>query len=275
MTLTTGGLRTPQEVTVDTPLGITGERTVPGVWHENYWFRRHEVVYAAVPALLPSAPAVVLDAGSGEGYAAGLLRSAWPDARVLGVDYDASACAHAARHHAGSHAAYLRGALTSLPLADAVVDATVSLQVLEHIWTPREYVQELARVTRPDGGLVLSTPNRSTFSPGLGRQETPPNAYHCREYDAEELAAELGRWLPGREVEVLGLHHGTRLRAWEAAHGPVAVAVAAYPDLWPEHVRALVTSVAVDDFVLGPADDDCLDLVAVLSPRRSSGRGRP
>jgi hypothetical protein len=23
-------------------LPLTGERTVPGVWHENYWFRRHE-----------------------------------------------------------------------------------------------------------------------------------------------------------------------------------------------------------------------------------------
>ena len=251
---------------MDTPLGITGERTVPGVWHENYWFRRHEVVYAAVPDLLPSTPAVVLDAGSGEGYAAGLLSAAWPGVRVVGVDYDASACAHAARHHAGPHAAYLRGALTSLPLADAVVDATVSLQVLEHIWTPREYVRELARVTRPDGALVLSTPNRTTFSPGLGRHDAPPNAYHCREYDAEELATELGRWLPGHEAVVAGLHHGTRLRAWEAAHGAVADAVAGQPDLWPDPVRALVGSVTVDDFVLGPADDDCLDLVAVVTP---------
>jgi hypothetical protein len=125
-------------------------------------------------------------------------------------------------------------------------------------------VRELARVTRPEGALVLSTPNRATFSPGLGREEAPRNAYHCREYDAEELAAELARWLPGRRVEVLGLHHGTRLRAWEAAHGPVADALAARPELWPEAVRALVTSVTVGDFVLGPADDDCLDLVAVV-----------
>ena len=251
---------------MDTPLALTGERTSPGIWHENYWFRRHEVVCAAVPGLLPCTPSVVLDAGSGEGYAAGLLRAAWLDVRVVGVDYDAAACAHAARHHGGPHTAYLRGALTSLPLADATVDATVSLQVLEHIWTPREYVRELARVTRPDGALVLSTPNRTTFSPGLGRHEAPPNAYHCREYDAEELATELGRWLPGHEVTLAGLHHGTRLRTWEAAHGPVPDAVAGDPGLWPGHVRDLVASVTVDDFVLGPADDDCLDLVAVLGP---------
>ncbi|GAB3435023.1 hypothetical protein GCM10027517_03750 [Phycicoccus ginsengisoli] len=222
-------------------------------------------MYAAVPDLVPAAPSVVLDAGSGEGYAASVLRGAWPGVRVVGVDYDPAACAHAARRHGGPHAAYLRGALTSLPLADAAADVTTSLQVLEHIWTPREYVRELARVTRPEGALVLSTPNRLTFSPGLGRHEPPPNAYHCREYDAAELAAELVRWLPGSGVELLGLHHGTRLRAWESAHGQVADAVADHPDLWPDRLRALVASVAVDDFVLGPADDDCLDLVAVVT----------
>jgi len=51
-----------------------GERTVPGVWHENYWLRRHEIVYAWVADLvdrlaaeLDRAP-MVLDAGCGEGY---------------------------------------------------------------------------------------------------------------------------------------------------------------------------------------------------------------
>lgn len=27
------------------PLPLTGERTIPGLAEENYWFRRHEVVY--------------------------------------------------------------------------------------------------------------------------------------------------------------------------------------------------------------------------------------
>ena len=39
-------------------LALTGERTAPGVWHENYWFRRHEAAYAALPGLgAPSAVA--------------------------------------------------------------------------------------------------------------------------------------------------------------------------------------------------------------------------
>src|SRR6476661_6689386 len=108
-----------EEVTMPTSpaqLTITGERTVPGIASENYWFRRHEAGYAAVPGWVPSSPGVLLDAGCGEGYAAGLLRRAWTDVRVVGVDYDAATTVHAARTHGGERAAYVRGALTALPL---------------------------------------------------------------------------------------------------------------------------------------------------------------
>lgn len=258
----------PQEVTVPTPLTITGERTVPGVAAENYWFRRHEAGYAAVPGWVPTSPRVVLDAGCGEGYAAELLRGAWPGVRVVGVDYDAVTAAHAARVHGGAHAAYLRGALTALPLGDGTADVTVSLQVLEHIWTPGDYVRELARVTRPGGTVVLSTPNRLTFSPGLERRERPSNLYHCREYDADELTTELGHWLPGADVTVVGLGHGPRLREWEAAHGSVVAAQQDHEaDSWGEGLQALVADLTADDFELGPADDACLDLFAVVALR--------
>ena len=217
------------------------------------------------PAGCRPRPRVVLDAGCGEGYAAGLLRGAWPDVRVVGVDYDAATTAHAARTHGGERAAYLRGALTALPLATGVVDVTVSLQVLEHIWTPGDYVRELARVTRPGGMVVLSTPNRADLLPrartaGAVRRTSTTAASTT----PTELADELGRWLPGAEVTVLGLGHGERLLRWEAAHGSIVVAQQEHPpEDWDDELRELVGSVTVDDFALGDPDDDCLDLFAV------------
>jgi len=208
---------------------------------------------------------VVLDAGCGEGYAAALLREEWPAACVVGVDYDAATAAHACRTHGGGGAAYLRGALTALPLADGVVDVAVSLQVLEHIWTPGHYLRELARVTRPGGVVVVSTPNRLTFSPGLGRRERPSNLYHCREYDAAELAAELGRWLPTARVEVVGLSVGSRLGAWESANGSMVTAQQELqPEAWHPELRGVVESVVAGDFELGEPDDASLDLFAVV-----------
>jgi SAM-dependent methyltransferase len=248
-----------------TPLALTGERTSPGIGHENYWFRRHEAVYAAVPGWVAGPPSWVLDAGSGEGYGAAGLAHALAGCLVLGVDYDADAAAHARRAHGGGRVAYLRGALTALPLPAAGVDLVVSLQVLEHIWTPDEMVRELVRVLAPGGTLVISTPNRLTFSPGLGRREQPANAYHCREYDAEELVAELARWAPGLRVSsLLGVGHGPRLRAWEATHGSVVAAQqASAPEGWPPTLARVVEAVRADDFELGPATDDSLDLVVV------------
>lgn len=246
---------------------VTGERTVPGVPHENYWFRRHEAVYAAVPALVSGSPAVVVDAGAGEGYGAALLAQGFAGAVVAGVDYDTASCAHARATHASPRTAYVRGLVTALPLATDAADVVVSLQVVEHIWNPDGYVRELARVCRPGGVVVLSTPNRLTFSPGLGRRERPDNVFHCREFDTDELVGSTTRWAPELAVtQVLGLRHGPRLRAWEAEHGAlVAAQLATPPAQWPAGLLALVASVGTGDFALtADAVDESLDLVVVL-----------
>ncbi|HXV93478.1 MAG TPA: SAM-dependent methyltransferase, partial [Pseudonocardia sp.] len=64
-------MRSDSAARPDPGLPLTGERTVPGVPEENYWFRRHEVVYRALAPRC--AGGVVLEAGCGEGYGADLL----------------------------------------------------------------------------------------------------------------------------------------------------------------------------------------------------------
>jgi hypothetical protein len=85
------------------------------------------------------------------------------------------------------------------------------------------------------------------FSPGLGRQERPPNPYHVREFDAAELRDTVGAhlWVEA----MLGVVHGARLRAWEAEHGDVVAAqLRTPPEKWPAAVADLVTSVSAGDF---------------------------
>src|SRR5258707_13926364 len=78
-------------VTDGPDLPLTGERTVPGLAEENYWFRRHEVVYERLVGRCAGRD--VLEAGCGEGYGAGLIADV--GRRVVGVDYDQSAVAPA------------------------------------------------------------------------------------------------------------------------------------------------------------------------------------
>lgn len=233
-------------------MAITGERTVPGVWHENYWFRRHEVVYASLRDVVRGQ--IVLEAGCGEGYGAHLLsRDA---ARVHALDYDGYAVDHV-------RAAYpavpvIRGNLASLPVADRSYDVVVSLQTVEHMWDQEAFVAECVRALRPGGTLVVSTPNALTFPPG--------NAYHPHELDATELHALVARH--ARVSSLRGLHHGPGLAAWEARHGPLVDAqVAGPPDSWPDFVRARVASVTCADFELAEGAarpvETSLDLVLV------------
>ena len=74
----------------DSGLPLTGERTIPGLAEENYWFRRHEVVYRRLLDLCAGRD--VLEAGCGEGYGADLIASV--ARRVVAVDYDEAAVAH-------------------------------------------------------------------------------------------------------------------------------------------------------------------------------------
>ncbi|WP_300014915.1 class I SAM-dependent methyltransferase [Pseudonocardia sp.] len=237
-------------------LWLTGERTLPGIPEENYWFRRHEVVYEALRPRC--AGAVVLEAGCGEGYGADLL--AGVARRVLALDYDAPTAAHVARRYPRLDVA--RTNLVALPVRDGGCDAVVSLQVIEHLWEQERFLRECRRVLAPGGTLLVSTPNRITFSPG---RDTPLNPFHTRELSGCELAG-LMREAGFVDVEVLGLHHGPRLRAFDARHGgsivDAQVAVVVDGGAWPEALRADVAAVTCADFELRGDDvDGSLDLL--------------
>jgi SAM-dependent methyltransferase len=248
-------------VTGDPNLPLTGERTVPGLAEENYWFRRHEVVYKRLAARCAGRD--VLEAGCGEGYGADLI--AGVARRVIGLDYDESAVAHVRARY--PRVEMRHGNLAHLPLDDSVVDVVVNFQVIEHLWDQGQFVAECLRVLRPGGLLLMSTPNRITFSPG---RDTPINPFHTRELNAAELTDLLVA--AGFSVEaMLGVFHGPRLVDLDARHGgsiidaQIARALADAP--WPTDLLDDVASITTDDFDLVAADDRdidaSLDLVAI------------
>lgn len=243
------------------PLPLTGERTIPGLAEENYWFRRHEVVYQRLAGRC--ADRDVLEAGPGEGYGADLIADIARS--VTGVDYDEQAVAHIRAKY--PRVAMHLGNLADLPLADGSVDVVVNFQVIEHLWDQGQFVTECARVLRPGGLLLMSTPNRITFSPG---RDTPLNPFHTRELNAAELTELLEQG--GFRVDaMLGVFHGAGLAELDARHGGSIIAaqidraVADAP--WSPELLADVAAVRAQDFDLLDAKesriDDSLDLVAI------------
>ena len=253
---------------VDAALPLTGERTVPGLDVENYWFRRHEVVYQALAQRC--AGREVLEAGCGEGYGADLI--AGVAQKVIALDYDEATVAHVRARYPRVDVRHAN--LTELPLADSSVDVVVNFQVIEHLWDQPRFVSECIRVLRPTGLLMISTPNRITFTPG---RDTPINPFHTRELNADELTQLLVDAGFG-SVAMSGVFHGPRLAEMDARHGgsiieaQIARAVADAP--WPAELLADVAAVCASDFDIVEAGtgarhiDDSLDLVAIAVRRR-------
>ena len=246
----------------DDALPLTGERTVPGLAEENYWFRRHEVVYQRLAGRCAGRD--VLEAGCGEGYGADLIAD--EARRVIGLDYDESAVAHVRARY--PRVEMRHGNLAELPLPDGEVDVVVNFQVIEHLWDQGQFVAECFRVLRPAGVLLMSTPNRITFSPG---RDTPINPFHTRELNAAELtelltAAGFSVECDARACSTASASpsstHGTAARSstprsparWPTRRGPKTCSPTS--PRWPPTTST--SSTAADRDI-----DDSLDLVAI------------
>ncbi|MGH3847947.1 MAG: class I SAM-dependent methyltransferase, partial [Pseudonocardiaceae bacterium] len=194
--------------------------------------------------------------------------------RVVALDYDAAAVAHVRAHY--PRVQPMQGNLVELPLPNGAVDVVVNFQVIEHLWDQAQFIAECARVLRSPGLLMVSTPNRITFSPG---RDTPINPFHTRELNARELGALLVNG--GFTVASMsGVFHGPRLRQMDARHGGSIIdaqiqrALADAP--WPAELARDVAAVSTADFDIVEAGsdvgdsgdgahhiDDSLDLVAI------------
>lgn len=157
----------------------------------------------------------VLDLACGTGYGSDILLNS--GARmVVGGDVSRDALDYAAaRRSPRLRLAQLD--VCGLPFASASADVIVSLETLEHVAAPGDFLAEAARVLRPDGRLILSTPNRAVVSPGSAAPYSP---YHSFEPTLDELRALLegGKW---RILALHGVTHSLRAaRLFRAATAP-------------------------------------------------------
>lgn len=132
----------------------------------------------------------VLDVACGTGYGAPLLKAGGAIS-VRGFDVDQSAIEEARRLHTWAGIEFDVADGTALPIPDQSCDIYLSFETIEHIENDAAYIAEAARVVRPGGWFICSTPNRNVTNPGTRITDKPYNPHHIREYTREELAALL------------------------------------------------------------------------------------
>jgi ubiquinone/menaquinone biosynthesis C-methylase UbiE len=127
----------------------------------------------------------VLDIASGEGYGSALL--AQTAASVIGVEIDEKAVDHANASYDLTNVTFKLGDAREIPLEDNSVDAVVSFETLEHFFEHNKFLREVKRVLRPNGRLIISSPERDVYSP----LESNANPFHVNELSRVELESLL------------------------------------------------------------------------------------
>lgn len=128
----------------------------------------------------------VLDVASGEGYGSFLLRR-WGAESVEGIDVDEQTVETATRLFGGDGVHYQCHTAEQLPFEDHTFDVVCSFETIEHLDHPELFLQEIRRVLKPGGNIILSCPN----DPYYYKQGTPGNPFHKRQYtyfDFKQLA---------------------------------------------------------------------------------------
>jgi 2-polyprenyl-3-methyl-5-hydroxy-6-metoxy-1,4-benzoquinol methylase len=242
------------------PLALTGERTLPDVPEENYWFRRHLVVYEWIRERVGGL--CVVDMACGEGYGASVLAGA--AASVVGVDANPEAHEHARLRYARDGLRFERDLVERFA---EPCDAVVFLQTIEHVRNPDAVLEHFKALIAgsQDPVVFVTTPNVLTLAPEGA--EKSGNPWHVKEYRPEEFRALCEAHFGA--VEVLGLFHARKLAIhqlalerlrWDDVHARLGITKRFYDRFTP--------AIATSDFALRGDRPltGALDLLAICRP---------
>lgn len=248
------------------PLELTGERTLPDLPEENYWFRRHLVVYDWIAERV--AGRRVVDMACGEGYGTEVL--ARTAEHVTGVDANPEAYEHARAKYGSQKIEIVRDLIESYR-PSTKVDAVTFLQTIEHVQEPATVLRHFASLLAAGGTVFVSTPNLLTLAPeGAEKSDNPWHVKEYRPVEFRELCDEVFQ-----DVTIYGVFHARKLRLhelairharWDNVHRGLGISKLFYDRFTP--------AISERDFVLKVGETDAslakaLDFVAVCNRPRS------
>ena len=182
---------------------FTGERLIPAEIPEtDGLFREHIERYLFAMGYVKEGDAV-LDVACGTGYGTYCLSS--KAEKVYGVDISSEAIEYAKGHYGKKNIVFAEGKAVKLDFPDNSFGVVCSFETIEHLSESEEFLQEIKRVLKPGGILVISTPNRETY-PG-GRS---PSAFHKREFSLSEISGLLEKHFRDIEIYVQKMAYFTR-----------------------------------------------------------------
>jgi ubiquinone/menaquinone biosynthesis C-methylase UbiE len=144
-----------------------------------------------------SMDSVVIDISCGTGYGAYLLAERGGATHVIGVDLSSVALSTATISWQGDKNSFVLGDGHCIPLKNASVDLVVSFETLEHVNNPLNFLLELKRIAKPNGKIIVSTPQNESEL-----RFTPSNPHHVREYNHSEFTSLINSVFVDEKIEI-------------------------------------------------------------------------
>ena len=218
----------------------------------------------------------LLEIGCGEGRGVALLQdkvNSYSGLDKIGEVVDSL-------NKAYPQADFKQSVIPPLPYPDSSFDSIISFQVIEHIKDDITYLNEIFRVLKPGGVVLLTTPN---IKMSLSR-----NPWHIREYTAQQLSeicksdfatVEL-KGITGNDKVMQyyqenkeSVKHLTRFDIFDLQHKlpsfllkvPYEIMNRLNRNKLQTSDNELVASITHDDYVVSDNADISLDLLAVLT----------
>jgi 2-polyprenyl-3-methyl-5-hydroxy-6-metoxy-1,4-benzoquinol methylase len=167
------------------PMEFTGERYMPSLTNAQITYE-HWHRYVFTKDYIQSK--VVLDIACGEGY--GAYYMAGHAEKVIGIDVSQEAIDHAGATYQKENLQFLQSNAAAVAISESgFADVVVSFETIEHIPEEQQhlFLQEIKRLLKPGGVLIMSTPDKAFYSDVPGYQ----NQYHLKEFYGTEYDAFL------------------------------------------------------------------------------------
>lgn len=155
----------------------TGERLETFLYNKNTIDHLHR--YSIVNNYIKDK--AVLDIACGDGYGSCLMADTAKS--VVGVDIDAATVTIATKKYIKPNLAFKVGSADQIPVESSSIDVVVSFETIEHHDKHDEMLAEIKRVLKPDGLLIISSPDKLTYSD----KRNYNNPYHVKELYKEEF----------------------------------------------------------------------------------------
>jgi ubiquinone/menaquinone biosynthesis C-methylase UbiE len=182
----------------------TGERLISGENFENSpCYLRHRAAYVFAEQFIKGK--TVLEDGCGSGYGAYYLITKGAK-KVIGIDISQQAVDYAGEKYSNDNIEFNVMSVTELGFEDETFDVVTSFQVIEHLKEPQKYLSEIKRVSKNNAVILISTPNKKTYSPN---SIEPENPFHVKEYYLEEFTDLIKSYFD--DFEIFGVNHSQRI----------------------------------------------------------------